>query len=94
MVSTRRSRFSPDFTANLDALLYHLLFEKTRTLSLKSLSFYAVFLKNLLSLMDRGFVFNVIYQKVTGRSFVKPRAERREARKRRKVVLWEYKRDG
>ena len=37
--------------------------------------------------------FNIVYKKVTGREFVKPRAERRKARNRRKIVLWEYRRD-
>ena len=41
-----------------------------------------------------GFIgFNIIYKKVTGREFVKSREERREAEKKRKIVLWEYKRD-
>jgi hypothetical protein len=37
--------------------------------------------------------FFVIYEKVTGKPFVKSKEERREARRRRKIVLWEYKRN-
>lgn len=37
--------------------------------------------------------FFALYQKFTGRSFVKSRKERREARRRRKHVIWEYRRD-
>jgi len=37
--------------------------------------------------------FCVTYEKATGKPFVKSRKERRAARKRRKIVLWEYKRD-
>ena len=37
--------------------------------------------------------FFALYEKVTGRPFVKSRQERREARNRRKFVLFEYKRD-
>ena len=37
--------------------------------------------------------FFVVYEKVTGRPFVKSKKQRREARKRRKHVLWEYHRD-
>ena len=33
-----------------------------------------------------------IYQKVTGKSLVKSKRERREARRRRKHVIWEYER--
>ena len=39
-------------------------------------------------------LFFAVYEKCTGRSFVKGRAERRAARHRRKHVIWEYKRDG
>lgn len=38
-------------------------------------------------------LFFILYKKVTGKDFVKSKEERREARKRRKHVLWEYKRD-
>lgn len=38
-------------------------------------------------------LFSVAYKRITGREFVKPRKERREALKRRKIVLWEYERD-
>ena len=38
-------------------------------------------------------LFFAFYKKVTGKDFVKSKKERREARKRRKHVLWEYKRD-
>lgn len=37
-------------------------------------------------------VFNVTYKKWTGKSFVKSRKERREARRRRKIVVWEFTR--
>lgn len=37
--------------------------------------------------------FFIIYEKVTGQPFVKSRAERRAARRRRKQVIWEYRRD-
>lgn len=37
--------------------------------------------------------FFAIYKRITGRDFVKSRKERREARKRRHHVLWEYERD-
>lgn len=37
--------------------------------------------------------FFALYKKITGEDFVKSKEERREARKRRKHVLWEYKRD-
>lgn len=36
--------------------------------------------------------FFILYEKMTGRPFVKSKKERREARHRRKHVLWEYKR--
>lgn len=36
--------------------------------------------------------FFVVYEKITGKSFVKTKQERREARNRRKIVLWEYRR--
>ena len=40
-----------------------------------------------------GFItFCMAYKKFTGKSFVKSKKERREARHRRKFVLWEYKR--
>jgi methyl coenzyme M reductase subunit C-like uncharacterized protein (methanogenesis marker protein 7) len=38
-------------------------------------------------------LLNVVYKRITGHEFVKPRRERREALKRRKVVLFEYERD-
>jgi heme exporter protein D len=37
--------------------------------------------------------FFAVYQLVTGRSFVKSKAERRAARQRRQKVLWDYRRD-
>ena len=37
--------------------------------------------------------FFALYEKITGRPFVKSREERRAARRRRKHVIWEYKRD-
>lgn len=37
--------------------------------------------------------FFAIYKQITGKDFVKSKAERREARRRRKHVLWEYRRD-
>jgi hypothetical protein len=37
--------------------------------------------------------FLAAYQKVAGKSLVKSKRERREARCRRKHVIWEYKRD-
>ena len=41
-----------------------------------------------------GFIgFCIAYKKITGRDFVKSRSERREARRKRKVVLWEYRND-
>ena len=36
--------------------------------------------------------FFILYEKVAGRPFVKSKEERREAMKRRKIVLWEYRR--
>ena len=36
--------------------------------------------------------FFAIYKKITGKQFVKSKKERREARKRRKHVIWEYTR--
>jgi hypothetical protein len=36
--------------------------------------------------------FFIMYEKVTGEPFVKSRAERRAARRRRKHVIWEYHR--
>lgn len=38
-------------------------------------------------------LFFILYKQVTGKDFVESKEERREARKRRKHVLWEYKRD-
>jgi len=38
--------------------------------------------------------FFILYEKVTGKSFVKSKRKRREARNRRKFVLWEYRREG
>lgn len=41
-----------------------------------------------------GFIaFCMAYKKITGKHFVKSRSERREARRKRKIVLWEYKRE-
>lgn len=37
--------------------------------------------------------FFVIYKQLTGEDFVKSRKERREARRKRKHVVWEYQRD-
>lgn len=37
--------------------------------------------------------FFAIYKQVAGKDFVKSKEERRKDRKRRKHVLWEYKRD-
>lgn len=37
--------------------------------------------------------FFIIYKQVTGKDFVKSKKERRAARRRRKIVLWEYERD-
>ena len=39
------------------------------------------------------FATEKVAKQVTGKDFVKSKEERREARKRRKHVLWEYKRD-
>lgn len=39
------------------------------------------------------FAFCSYYNRITGKSFVKSKKERREARKRRYHVLWEYERD-
>ena len=36
--------------------------------------------------------FFAFYKKVTGKQFVKSKKERREARNRRKHVVWEYRR--
>ena len=36
--------------------------------------------------------FFILYEKVTGKPFVKSKEERRTARNRRKIVLWEYRR--
>lgn len=47
----------------------------------------------LVALLAAWILFNVAYKRITGRDFAKPRKERREARKRRKIVLWEYERD-
>ena len=41
-----------------------------------------------------GFIaFCIAYKRITGKHFVKSRKERREARRKRKIVLWEYKRE-
>jgi hypothetical protein len=37
--------------------------------------------------------FFAVYEKVTGRSYVKDTEERRRAKHRHKHVLWEYRRD-
>jgi hypothetical protein len=37
--------------------------------------------------------FFIAYEKVTGKSIVRSRKERREARRRRKHVVWEHRRD-
>jgi hypothetical protein len=37
--------------------------------------------------------FFAIFEKVTGKSFVKSKEERRRARERRKHVIWKYERD-
>ena len=37
--------------------------------------------------------FFFLYEKLTGRPFVKSKKERRRARERRKHVIWKYERD-
>ncbi|KAL6049946.1 RasGEF domain-containing protein [Balamuthia mandrillaris] len=59
--STRRTRFSPSFHENLSKLV-RTLFAGSGMQSLDAIASFPILLRNLLSITDRGLVFNMIYR--------------------------------